>query len=35
MLRIIGGTVVFGFALYGLAVYLDSVHGDRSPLAND
>lgn len=31
MFRIIGAAVVYGFALFGLARYLELRHGDRSP----
>ena len=29
MLRVIGGIVVYGFALFGLGVYLQRLHGER------
>jgi len=35
MYKFIGGVVVYGFALVGLAVYLDRAHGDGRLFAND
>lgn len=29
MLKMIGGVVVYGFALLGLATYLEKLHGER------
>lgn len=29
MLKVIGGVVVYGFATFGLAVYLQRMHGRR------
>ena len=31
MFRIIGAAVVYGFALFGFARYLESRHGDAPP----
>lgn len=30
MLKIVGGLVVYGFALFGLGVYLQRVHGGKA-----
>jgi hypothetical protein len=30
MLRVIGGLVVYGFALFGLSVYLRQAHGNEA-----
>lgn len=29
MFRVIGGVVVYGFAMFGLGVYLQRMHGKR------
>jgi hypothetical protein len=28
MLKVIGGAVVYGFALFGLVTYIEKLHGD-------
>lgn len=33
MLKIIGGVVVYGFAMFGLGVYLQRVHANRGKSA--
>lgn len=30
MLRVVGGLVVYGFALFGLGVYLQRIHGEKT-----
>lgn len=35
MYKFIGGVVVYGFALLGLAVYLDRAHGDGRLFTDD
>lgn len=35
MYKLIGGVVVYGFALLGLAVYLDMAHGDGRLFTDD
>ena len=35
MFKIVGSVVVYGFALLGLAAYLDKAHGDGRLFADD
>ena len=35
MFKIIGGVVVYGLALLGLATYLEKLHGDHSSTGNE
>ncbi len=35
MFKIIGGVVVYGLALLGLAAYLDKAHGDGTLFGNE
>lgn len=33
MLKVIGGVVVYGFAMFGLGVYLQRIHASRTESA--
>ena len=34
MFKVIGATVVYGFATYGLFVWLDELYGEKHPQEN-